>query len=347
MTRVGVFAACVLGVCFVLSAPAADLKPEAMLKGHTEPVRAVAFSADGKSVASVAYKEIWLWDLADRDKAQKYVGFQQMEYTWGTPRISPNGRYVAIGGTYYSANKYTSSVRLFRISDKIDPAGELGATTADDYEHDTVAEIAFSPTTPRIAAVFHNTTKKKYTLGLYDAESRQTNNDNVYTSDTPLKLAFAPDGKTLVSADAKGAVILWAANNARQRASYETHKGVVNDLAIDADSKVLATAGDDKTVKLWDLEKGDLKKELTGHEDAVLCLAYSRDGKYLASGGKDHNVKLWNPTTGKELATIEAHLNDVTCVAFSPDSRTLVTGSADKEVRLWDVGEALKAKGDK
>src|SRR6516165_3106585 len=104
MTRAGVFAAFVLGVCFLVSAAGAELKPEAMLKGHTEPVRAVAFTADGKSVVSVAYKEIWLWDLSDRDKAQKYVGFQQMEYTWGTPRISPNGRYVAIGGTYYSAN---------------------------------------------------------------------------------------------------------------------------------------------------------------------------------------------------------------------------------------------------
>ena len=346
MSRSGVFAAFFLGVSFVLSAPGAELKPQAMLKGHTEPVRAVACTAEGKNVVSVGYKEIFLWDLSDRDKSQKFAGFQQLEYTWGTPRISANGRLVAIGGTYYSANAYTTSVRLFRITDKVDPAGELGATTADDYEHDTVTEIAFSPTTPRLAAVFRNTIKKKYNLGIYDAESRQTNNDKVYQSDTPLKIAFTPDGKTLVAADAEGTVILFGANNARKRANYEAHKGGINDIAIDPESKILATAGDDKTVKLWDLEKGELKKELTGHEDAVLCLAFSRDGKYLASGGKDHNVKLWN-AAGKDVATIEAHLNDVTCVAFSPDSRTLVTGSADKEVRLWDVGEALKAKGDK
>jgi WD40 repeat protein len=347
MIRTGLFAAFLLGTCFVLATPAADVKPEATLKGHTEPVRGVAFTADGKNVVSVAYKEIFLWDLAERDKSQKYTGFQQMEYTWGTPRISANGRLVAVGGTYYASNNYTSSVRLHRITNKVEPAGELGPTTADDYEHDTVSETAFSPTSPRVAAVFHNAGKKKYTLGLYDAESRQTNNDKVYTSDTPLKIAFTPDGKTLVTADAKGNVILWGATNARQRASHEIHKSAINDLAIDPDSKTLATASDDKSVKLWDLDKGELKKELTGHEDGVLCVAYSRDGKYLASGGKDHNVKIWNAASGKELATIEAHLNTVTCLAFSPDGRTLVTGSADKEVRLWDVADALKAKADK
>jgi WD40 repeat protein len=347
MTRTGSLAAFMLATSVVLPARGADVKPEAVLAVHTEPVRAVAFASDGKSVVSVAYKEIFLWDLSDRDKSLKYTGFQQMEYTWGTPRISANGRLVAIGGTYYAANKYISSVRMHRITEKVEPAGEIGATVADDFEHDTVSEIAFSPTGPRLAAVFYTAGKKKYTLGLYNAESRQTNNDKVYTSDTPLKIAFTPDGKTLVSADAKGAVILWSTSNARQRANYETHKSPINDLAIDPDSKTLATASDDKTVKLWDLEKGDEKKVLTGHDEAVLCIAFSRDGKYLASSGKDHIIKIWNPATGKELASFPGHVNDVTCLAFSPDGATLVTGSADKEVCLWDVAAALKAKPDK
>jgi WD40 repeat protein len=374
MTRTGLLAAFAVGVCLVPTAPAADIKPAETLKGHRESVQNLAFTPKGDRLVSAAYKEIILWDLKDQAKSLAFTAFQPNEYTWGTPRIRSDGLYIGIGGTYYVNSNtltYPCSIRLFRIAEhrepvtevdpradrqgppqfrlveRIDPAGEVGATQADDFEHDTISEVAFSTTNARLAAVRYSTGKKKYVLGLYDAESRQTNNDAVYASDSPLKLIYTPDGKTLVSADAKGKIILWKTTNAARRAAYDTDKGTINDLAVDPDSKTLATAGDDKTVKLWDLEKGDLKHTLTGHSDAVLCIAYSRDGKYLASGGKDHNVKIWNAATGKELATIEAHLNNVTCLAFSPDGRTLVTGSADKEVRLWDVAEALKAKADK
>jgi WD40 repeat protein len=360
MTRTRLLAAFVLGTGFALTAPAADVKPVDVLKGHHEPVQGVAFTRDGDHVVSVAYKEIILWDLNDRAKSLVFTGFQPNEYAWGTPRISADGRFVAVGGTYYVNSNtitYPCSIRLFEIGerdrfdkftyDKILPHGEVGVTAADDYEHDTFSEIAFAPASLRLAAVRYNAVKKKYVLGLYDGDSRQTNNDAVYTSDSPLKIVYTPDGNTLVSADAKGKVILWKTTNATQRASHEVGKGAINDLAVSPNSKTLATAGDDKTVRLWDLDKGEEKHALAGHTEAVLCVAYSRDGKYLASGGKDHNVKLWDPATGKELATIEAHLNSVACLAFSPDGKYLVTGGADREIRLWDVAQALKAKPDK
>ncbi|HEV3024129.1 MAG TPA: WD40 repeat domain-containing protein [Pirellulales bacterium] len=381
MTRTGLLAVFALGTCFVPTAPAADIKPVATLTYHHEPIQSLAFTPKGDRLVSVAYKEIVLTDLKDPANTKIFSAFQPNEYAWGTPRVRSDGLYIAVGGTYYvnsNTMTYPCSIRLFRIGEhreaippeveprsggpepprgpeqpkfriveRIDPAGEVGATQADDYEHDTMSEVAFSTTNARLAAVRYNSVKKKYVLGLYDAESRQTNNDAVYTSDSPLKLIYTPDGKTLVTADAKGKVILWKTANATRRNEYETHKGAVHDLAVDPDSKTLATAGDDKTVKLWDLEKGELKHTLAGHTDAVLCVAYSRDGKYLASGGKDHNVKLWDAATGKELATIEAHLNSVTCLAFAPDGKTLATGSTDKEVRLWDVDKALKPKSEK
>jgi WD40 repeat protein len=344
MIRIGTLAAGCLCLWFVPPLSAADLEPESTLKGHKEPIRSVAFTPDGKFVVSTAYKEVRLWDLA-AGTSQLHNSFGQYEYLWGTPRLSADGKVLAIGSTYYnSTNVLVTGMRLFKISDKIEPGGEIGATATTDYEHDTVPEIAFSPGGKMLAAVHYNGSKKKYTLSLHDVETLQALNTDVHSSDSALKIAFTPDGKTLVSADANGNVILWKASTGKQRATTEIHKSAINDLAIDADSKTLATAGDDKTVKLFDLEKGELKMTLTGHDDAVLCVTYAKGGKYLASGGKDHNVKIWDAVSGKELANIEAHLNHVTCLAFSPDGKTLVTGGADKYVRLWDVAKAIKAK---
>jgi WD40 repeat protein len=344
MNRIGSLTAVLVGACFVLPAAAVDLVPEVTLKGHKEPVRSVAFTPDGKGIVSTAYKEINLWDVKE-GRAQLFNTFQQYEYTWGTPRLSPDGKLLAVGGAYYTQNTdYHCAVRLFKIADKIESGGELADVRQNfTSDRDTISEVAFSPDVKMLAAVHYNDKAKAYTLSLHDVETQQALNTAVHTSKTPLKIAFSKDGKTLVSADGEGNAILWKASTGKQRGACEIHKmAAINDVAIDPDGKILATASEDKTIKLWDLDKGELKNNLTGHDDAVLCLAYSKDGKYLASGGKDHNVKIWDAATGKELANIEAHLNHVTCLAFSPDGKTLVTGSADKYVRLWDVAKALK-----
>jgi WD40 repeat protein len=354
MTRTAFLAAFTLGICYALPASAADLVPAQLdiIKGHHDSIQSVAFTPKGDHVVSVAYKEIILWDLVDPAKSQVFNAFQANEYTWGTPRVRADGQYIAIPGTYYvNANDitYPVSIRLYQVEitpDKgarILAAGEVGRTQADDFEHDTMTDVAFSPTDSRLAGVRYNSAKKKYVLGLYDQISRVTNNDAVFTSDVSFKVAFLTDGKTIVTADAKGKLMLWKFAKP-SGGPYDVSKSAVNDLAVSPDGKTLAVACDDKTVKVWDLEKNEVKHTLTGHTEPVLCVSFSKDGKYLASGGKDHDVKLWDAANGKELATGRGHVNNVTCVAFSPNGKGLVTGGADKEIHLWDLEKTLKGK---
>ncbi len=202
-----------------------------------------------------------------------------------------------------------------------------------------LTDVTFSPDRKLLAVAGFDT--QGHRILLYDLETKDIIN-TIHKSDLKQRLVFTPDGKTLVSVDEKGKVILWKMSNGKQRASYEIKSEHVNDLKIDPESKILVTAGNDKAVKLWDLEKGELKHTLTGHTAPVLCLALSQDGKFLASGGKDQNILIWDAVAGKKLGTIEAHLNDVTCLAFSADGKKLVSGGADKYVRVWDVTKAIK-----
>jgi WD40 repeat protein len=332
MTRTRLLTAFVVAACVAVPAVSADLEPEVTYKGHKEVPVIVSFLADGKRVASASEGEIRVWG----GKEPVVVTHQSNnDYHWSVPRFASDGKTLAVFKSPRNVGEF-ALLSNYSLGDKIEGGS---AVSMPPQKVQVPADVAFSPDRKVMAVACSENSEHR--IVLYDLETKDILN-TIHKGDTRQRLSFSPDGKTLVSVDDKGKVILWKTSSGKQRSSFDMKSAPVNDLAIDPDSKVLVTAGNDKTVKLWDLEKGDLKHTLTGHTAPVLCLAVSRDGKYLASGGKDQNILIWDALAGKKLAAIEGHLNDVTCLAFSADGKKLVSGGADKYVRVWDVTKALK-----
>jgi dipeptidyl aminopeptidase/acylaminoacyl peptidase len=151
-------------------------------------------------------------------------------------------------------------------------------------------------------------------------------------------VAWAPDGKTLATADYyDNTVRLRDPDTGAERLVLKVNDAN-NAVAFSPDSKVLAVgllAG--KAIKLYDVATGKELRTLVGHTDWVPHVAFAPDGRTLASGGRDQTARLWDPDTGKELATLQGHSGIVEMVAFSPDGRTLATASWDQTVKLWEV----------
>ncbi|PBC80220.1 PD40 domain-containing protein [Streptomyces sp. 2133.1] len=150
-------------------------------------------------------------------------------------------------------------------------------------------------------------------------------------------LAFAPDGRTLVTASDDHTVKLWDSAGHRLLATLVGHVAGVNAIAIAPDSRTLATAADDSTVRLWGLTTHRAKAVLTGHKGAVNGVAFSRDGHTLATAGADRTVRLWNTSSHKPEHTITGLSGAINAVAFSPDGHTLAMGGDDGRTRLWNV----------
>jgi RNA polymerase sigma factor (sigma-70 family) len=178
-----------------------------------------------------------------------------------------------------------------------------------------------------------------------------------------LRLAFAPDGKTLASItgswlpdEVRGEVKLWDVATGKERVALKGHptRGIC--LAFSPDGKTLASA--DGTVKLWDVATGKENLELKMPEGRVpWSLAFAPDGKTLATGTgggimgiTPGSVVLWEAATGKERATLPGHPNSVTWVGFAPDGKTLASASGGGvgeqskllpgQIKLWDVAAA-------
>ncbi|MGW1171581.1 nSTAND1 domain-containing NTPase [Streptomyces sp. NPDC002550] len=326
------------------------------LAAGTSDVESVAFSHDGRTLATSSHDTVRLWDVATGKTRTTLTGHTaEVE----SVAFSPDGRTlatgsddetvrlwdVATGKTRTTLTGHTDTVQSVAFSHD----GRTLATGSRDLtvrlwdvatgktrttltgHTDTVESVAFSPDGRTLATGSNDKTAR-----LWDVATGKTRTTLTGHTDTVRSVAFSPDGHTLATGSFDETVRLWDVATGKTRTTLTINMTVWS-VAFSPDGRTLATGSYDEAVRLWDVATGKTRTTLTGHTGPVVSVAFSPDGRTLATGSKDKTARLWDVATGKARTTLTGHTNVVWSVAFSPDGRTLATGSADETVRLWDV----------
>jgi RNA polymerase sigma factor (sigma-70 family) len=291
---------------------------------HGGNVRSLAFSLDGKTLASASGDTtLLLWDLTvvpprERCKLQRPKGVVAVAF-------SPNGRILA-SGSVGDDKVYFS-----------EPATghDLGPHLPGNDS--SIRHLAFSPKGAFLAVAGYGPT-----IHLWDFEKQKKRHSLRLPEKTPAVncLAFSPGGAKLASAGAWGGnhhVHLWDIATGQEVRTFPGHQNWVNAVAFFPDGQRLISGSADRTIRLWDLTTGQEVRRWQGDPKGVSCLVLSRDGKTLFSGGGDQTIRLWEAATGKELHRLAGHPSAVAVLALSPDGTTLASGGQDGSILLWKL----------
>lgn len=339
---------------------------------HADHVRSVAFSRDGKFLATACEdSSARLHDAATGKERRCFWGPKFATVT--AVAVSPDGKILAAGGgrneNFLLLWDAPTGKQLHRVTELPGP----------------VTSLAFSPDGKVLACgagTGPSGSPKVRPIALWEPISGKELRRFGELGDYVTSMKFSPDGKQIATGHG-GAIRLWDVATGSELLGDRGHHAAVYSVAFSPQGDTVVTGGSDGSIRLWDPATGKERRKAAKGVEYLGWVRYSADGEKLiwatnravyvreadgdgvgrriggdistaaVSGGRDRLatldseriLQLWNPSSGREIQRIGKSRGGK--IALSDDGKFLALAYGDEErsggaIYLWDATTGKK-----
>ncbi|KAI0883900.1 WD40 repeat-like protein [Annulohypoxylon maeteangense] len=361
---------------WLLSPPAMDRQWGRNIRtfdGHTDRVRSVAFSSDGKLIASGSDdSSVRIWDAETGTTQHKF----KRHGGWiDSVAISSRG-IVAVGCD-------DGPIIMWSLS----TGREVRRLPT---EPETVSRVCFSNDGSKLA-VYSSCTVRIWDLDSEVSESGTLKSCYIEHSNDVGCIAFGKDDRLLATGACDSKIRVWDLEQGEIAVTWlkthddlgtngepkehdkleatseateprlvteithlreplrtlDCHTGAMNSVAFSPDSKIIASGSDDGIVWIWELDAGEPGKEvckpLEANRGAVHSIAFSPDAnRYILASCTERAIDIWDAKIGEHLMVMRSPSTTLHDIAFSPTGGYFATGASDFGVHLWYFAKTSK-----
>lgn len=334
---------------------------------HTGVISQLAFSPDGRTVASVAQgdfaDELSIWDVSTR---QPIASLQELQIARGMSlSFSPSGDTLAVvsppGVRLYQGPDWRSLAAPIAYSNAIGSVafspdgallavlesgeeGELHLVETSDYvevaSHLTGGGrgLAFSPDSRWVAIMLKN----REAVLVWDRQTQAVAHEfpgpgNAYRNGN---VAFSPDGGMLaIVISTQNQVEFWSFPECRLLHSVQGGAVGLSGVVFSPDSQFAYVAAWDQGIWIFRTRNWERIGRLRGHRDELWCLAISPNGRLLVSGSRDRSIRVWSATPNPAPRDQLVLPPETRQLNLSTDGTALMTVSTNEMLTVWTTGD--------
>jgi WD40 repeat protein len=306
-----------------------------------ETVNDAAWNADGTKVAiGLAGPVAAVWDVQSNAVRIIHDGIPKTDVNVpadvGDPndalgafdrvRWSGDGAYLA--ATFVSGQFGSSSPGLYVWN------AESGAAVPVVRAESKISSFTWAPRDSRFALILED--------GKGTIVDPKLNKSIVLEGVKGGRVAWSPDGKSILTAPSTGPIVLSDAGTGKRLRTFNNRHGkAIWELAWEPAQARFAVGFNDGKVDIWNTNdaKADAPAATFDVQGAAVHeLAWHPTLDAIATGSKNGQIEIWNPTLGARLAAFSGHQDRITSLEWDRTGTHLVSSSKDATARIWDAG---------